>query len=397
VCAAAKALHGENGVEGAEDVLKAYHATQKNMATPPKSVLVEALKIVRKELVDTPEWSSLKPTEVDDWDETISRRIRNSIRAVSQAMHKRSRPKWLSKLPWALDTCAETQQELDEEDEFELEEVNDLFEYGVSDEFMLPYRRHKESGVRENGLPIVIDAYANPADEIVGTWPDNSFHGLSMTVAQFQLKLPAGPRAKTTLYEVEHHATFHKIAIRQRADRHLLISVYEQSKQILQVRADVFGEVPEEVATMDPKEPVVVAAVEFLKPIVKDYASGRLSAKQLSEERDKRLEAKGLGKSKILKRPSAKPPSTATPDGIAKPDPPVKAEPTEPKPIVKSEPKIANKKNAAQGPETNAKKKAKVASEPSTRPAATTQNTFIVHDSPPPTDMMTLAEETFGS
>ena len=103
------------------------------------------------------------------------------------------------------------------------------------------------------------------------------------------------------LAEGEHRTTKNRIVVQHKVDRKLLVIMFDQTRQILQVRADKFGTVPTDDADVQQALPhsdaVMLAAIEFFKPIFKDYIEDKLKGKRdLYKARDARLLELGLKK-----------------------------------------------------------------------------------------------------
>ena len=77
--------------------------------------------------------------------------------------------------------------------------------------------------------------------------------------------------------------------MRQRADRTLLVSLYEQKKQILQVKAEFFGDTNGAKNMLPPSHPAIVAAATFMTSIANAYAADRIKKHELKVDRDQRL------------------------------------------------------------------------------------------------------------
>ena len=88
--------------------------------------------------------------------------------------------------------------------------------------------------------------------------------------------------------------THHKLSISQRLDRSLLISLYKQSRQVCQVRADVFADISaEDQRSQRPADhPAIVAGVAFMAAIGQKYATGELKKGDLFAERDRMMKDK---------------------------------------------------------------------------------------------------------
>lgn len=97
----------------------------------------------------------------------------------------------------------------------------------------------------------------------------------------------AGP-----LWESRTHDTHHRLTLQQRVDRVLLLSLIEQTRQLLQIRVDLFGELPD-----DPPQPArlprhhdaLTKAVEFLQPLAEAYSKGEVLQANLKEELKKKI------------------------------------------------------------------------------------------------------------
>jgi hypothetical protein len=115
-------------------------------------------------------------------------------------------------------------------------------------------------------------------------------------------------RETGTLWEGEHSATKHKITIRQKVDRNLLMCVYEQAKMICSIKLNFFGVVADEKHQLPKSDVIVEKCLEFLMPLVKDFLDGKMVAKELMPARTKKLADLGIGsreKAVARKRPAA--------------------------------------------------------------------------------------------
>jgi hypothetical protein len=126
-----------------------------------------------------------------------------------------------------------------------------------------------------------------------------------LTFRNLRLLMRNNPnKSSCRLWEGEHITTHHAICIKQMVDRCLLLVVFEQSKQRLQVRMDAFGEVANQSQQLPKDDPTLAKAVAFMVPIAKKFQSGELDHKDLKGHRDECLRAHGMiGTTK--KRPSS--------------------------------------------------------------------------------------------
>ena len=104
------------------------------------------------------------------------------------------------------------------------------------------------------------------------------------------------------LYAGEHKNTHHAITVRRRVDRDLMVSLYEQGKQRLQIPVWKFALDGEETEGKDAE----ARAGEFLREIAIRYAAGTLTVKELYAERDKKL-VEYFGNKTVRRTPLKKP------------------------------------------------------------------------------------------
>jgi len=115
----------------------------------------------------------------------------------------------------------------------------------------------------------------NPQSSLQATSGDSSKVTITdITVGQLlalmkerPLQGEANPRI---IWQGEHATTHHKISIAQRVDRALLCSVYEQSRQIASICANLFGPLPgDQPCAVENKHPPMQAACAFMLPLVR--------------------------------------------------------------------------------------------------------------------------------
>ena len=85
------------------------------------------------------------------------------------------------------------------------------------------------------------------------------------------------------LWEGTHLATHHTLTLKQRSDRHLLVSLYEQSRQICQWVVAKHGEVNSNLIIPN-DTPAVAATAKFATPFCVMYAEGQIKdSKELKQ------------------------------------------------------------------------------------------------------------------
>jgi hypothetical protein len=337
-------LKGSKGIFGNLKLLEALQKLQGNLSfakVPMKSALKEVYekKLAQERAAGTGGWATrMTPKEVEDWVETLQRRIRNMCRVTSQAIIKQNAV-WLAELPWYKGGGANEEldgEESDEEEakdkdsEVEAEDINSskgsedekgdtdrpsavkkkpavhdrrvhfspatTTTYGFSKELMLPWREVPGQR-RECGLPCTVPKKANVTDKVIANWPDGTSAKLDITYGDLQAldieRKHGGPQAGN-LAELEVQATKHKLAILQKVDRNLLVILTEQNKQLCMVKVSVFGAVADEKRRLPNDDPVVQKAKQFMLELAKQYAAGTVRKSELNVKRNEALWKMGL-------------------------------------------------------------------------------------------------------
>ena len=147
---------------------------------------------------------------------------------------------------------------------------------------------------------------------IKATWPDGDEWEVPMVTkaAWRDISKPRSKQQEQPLWKSSHVVTNNTVWMAQRTDRSLLLSVYDQGRQIGQVRVDTFGELPEpQPAVVARNHPALMKAVDFFKPLAEAYSKGEIKDKEeLKAQRDKLLKELGVKlKGNLRKRPAASP------------------------------------------------------------------------------------------
>ena len=172
----------------------------------------------------------------------------------------------------------------------------DAYDVKFSTELMIPMRRHttRNNAPWEPGMLHL--AGLSDSDYALARWPDGYKAALPDKVEYIKGLSRAGgstnsdePRTWT------HIVTNHTIYVKQRIDRHLLVSIYEQNKQILQIRTDTFGNIADQKTALPPDNDVLKEAIAFMSEIAADFADDKIEKCNLPEERKKRLAIRRSG------------------------------------------------------------------------------------------------------
>jgi hypothetical protein len=311
-----------------EDWLLEILHGESNALLYPKAIVEGALNIIVKE--QQTKWQ-FDANDAKDWVTTMTRRIRNLARVVGQPLSKNRTPVWMKKLKFHLkmktleisgdhpvgsDAENGSADEADNAENGSADEAdsdnaplaNSMPEWIVKfdKELMLATRSKKQGGKVELSMPILDFASMSPNDMVKATFtiggvtvhevPGLTFGNLRLLMRNNHNK------GIGRIWQGEHKTTHHAIFIEQRVDRCLLLSLFEQSKQRLQLRMDMFGEVANQSQQLPKDDPTLAKAVAFMIPIAQKFESGELDHSELKEHRDECLRTHGMSGTK--KRPS---------------------------------------------------------------------------------------------
>jgi hypothetical protein len=187
----------------------------------------------------------------------------------------------------------------------------DTWFYRFDTELKQVIRRKPNSSCHEFATSLEVDEDADDAAPVEAIFADGARHVcVDLTYAQY--KSYCSPRAGSSISEEhvwsgEHHESHNNLFVRFRADRGMLVALFEQKKQILQVSLEWFETMPwrQEAKQMMKLEPKIVKpnteqakkiGAAFLENIAKLYASGSIMKADLYKTRDEHLKADGLVK-----------------------------------------------------------------------------------------------------
>ena len=169
----------------------------------------------------------------------------------------------------------------------------------------------------EPALPLKIEDLdgIDANDPVVCKWPDGAEAKIpEMKVGKLRKILTtlrsANSAIQTPLYEGQIKRSKHTLKVLQLANHGLVIIIQEQSKQILQIRPDRFGPLPErenDNLHLPNDNPTIQACVNWLKELITDYEEGRiLNPAALQKERDVRLKRDNIPKPTMQSRGKGK-------------------------------------------------------------------------------------------
>ena len=172
---------------------------------------------------------------------------------------------------------------------------------------MLPYRVRvgDKSGSKEFGVVLDGDG-GEDIDEIAVQFDDGTVTSIaSVTKGQYAAQLAMrGKKRAEKLWEGERVSCHHRLTLEQRCDRVLLVALYEQSAQVLQLRADLWGPLPSpQPAVVDNSDDTIQKVRAFALPLCLAYASGEIaSPKELKEKRNIMMKEQAIVGKRVPKR-----------------------------------------------------------------------------------------------
>ena len=142
-------------------------------------------------------------------------------------------------------------------------------------------------------------ADADDSDLVVARWAAGEPHEVpGLTVGKLR-ELSGSRRSHDdfagTLWSGTQASTTHKVTVQQRPDRVLLLSIYEQQRQVLQFRMDLFGPV-EGTKPLPRGHNTLVRAMAVVTPIAEKFCTGALSRSELKGARADALAEAGIEK-----------------------------------------------------------------------------------------------------
>ena len=152
-------------------------------------------------------------------------------------------------------------------------------------------------------LPLIVPPGSADSDIVVATWAGGHSHEVpGLSIGRLKEILGRG-HSTGDLWCETHCESKHKLTVKQRVDRCLLLSLYEQQQQILQLRLNLFGKVEDEAKQLPKEHPTLQKALSLLIPLATKYAKNEIKKQDLKTLRDS--EMKNIVPSPCLKRPAA--------------------------------------------------------------------------------------------
>lgn len=274
---------------------------QTNLDRLTESVMETAMEMLFDEFKEV--WQ-LTDDEQHSWVKTISLRCRVMVSLVNLAMKKNGGkvPKWVQELglgnaaaaagpPTSLGAARGGPESLSPFKRLDDYKFGFIESKGVA--FRVPIDKPNakqelslplQMPTSEEGFPIEdnVSAVATFADGMTVSVPGCTVKKLR------EMQAARGGKIQTPLWEGTHHATHHVLQLKQRPDRCLLLSLYEQSRQVCQWKVAKHGVLEDPTNSIKPADhEAVVAAANFAIPFCLKYAEGHFEdAKELKKAVD---------------------------------------------------------------------------------------------------------------
>ena len=177
--------------------------------------------------------------------------------------------------------------------------------YNFDEEVMLAYRCKANMKHKQVSLTIVPPPDFKDDEPLVAHWDDgdvSTIPGMSWGKFRGMQDPSARTAGGSVLWSAVQEGTNHKLTLIQKIDRNLLVVLKEQQKQVLMVRVDHFGSIPDQSKPLPPNSEVLKKAALFMKEISMKFAKGEMKRAELIPYRNKMRSTNALVPKK---RPSA--------------------------------------------------------------------------------------------
>ena len=172
---------------------------------------------------------------------------------------------------------------------------------GWNEELQLPFRKY-DGQPPEPGLPLELPKFYARSCPAVARFPDGMegpIQNMTWGDAETKVKRHTKPKGSGDLATFEHPETHHTLVIKQRVDRYLLLSLYEQSQWLVGFRLDLFGHIENQSEQLPSNDPRVKKAVQFMSEhVVQPYMMGLVSKSGINAYKNKALQDHGIDKGK---------------------------------------------------------------------------------------------------
>ena len=221
----------------------------------------------------------LKESEAEDYYETMTRRVMNICRAVSQGVSKsknsNTKPPWVAALPWLRVPAAASQSN-------DAGATTTCYIVGWDPSVQLAWRvpASTPEGRKEPSMRPTADK-SRPKDPIVVRWADGYEHEISELTNEMLLEARCGEKKKEptdVFWAGEDPLTHHALVVKLRKDgpHPLLMSLYEQGRQLDNIQVRLFDQ------NYEATEGAKVKAGKFMQGVAEAILAGKVDKKTSS-------------------------------------------------------------------------------------------------------------------
>ena len=173
--------------------------------------------------------------------------------------------------------------------------------YGWGRQLKLAWRASSTDAKRRKEYSKPPQADGEPTVAAVCRFDDgDEYRVADMTCEQWQASQKRTRPSDAPMWEGEHSLRHHRVHVDQRVDRRLLLSMYEQSRQVLRIKVGQFGPLEGAQPCKVPRNsPALKAAMTVMQPLAEGWCTGKYADNAaLRAARDELL--------KVNRRPSFK-------------------------------------------------------------------------------------------
>ena len=251
----------------------------------------------------------LKESEAEDYYETMTRRVMNICRAVSQGVSKsknsNTKPPWVAALPWLRVPAAASQSN-------DAGATTTCYIVGWDPSVQLAWRvpASTPEGRKEPSMRPTADK-SRPKDPIVVRWADGYEHEISELTNEMLLEARCGEKKKEptdVFWAGEDPSTHHALVVKLRKDgpHPLLMSLYEQGRQLDNIQVRLFDQ------NYEATEGAKVKAGKFMHGVAEAILAGKVDKKDLKQYRRAKCNEENIQwRLGCMKKPAAAPSSSA--------------------------------------------------------------------------------------